>query len=190
MGRVEKTVFLSYRRADQGWASAIFQNLTSHGFDVFFDFGSLPSGDFERVILENIKSRAHFLVLLTPTALERCGEPDDWLRREVEAALESQRNIVPIALDGFDFATPSVATRLTGRLASLARYNALDVPRGYLEEAMQRLRDRYLNVPLEAVLHPSSAVAREMAEQQLAVALTAIEQGRTFEDWAYGRSSS
>ena len=33
------------------------------------------SGDFERVILENVNARAHFLVLLTPSALERSGEP-------------------------------------------------------------------------------------------------------------------
>jgi len=69
MERVEKTVFLSYRRANFPWALAIFQNLTQHGYDVFFDFESIGSGDFESVILGNIKARAHFLVLLTPSAL-------------------------------------------------------------------------------------------------------------------------
>ena len=49
------------------------------------------SGDFERVILENITARAHFLVLLTPSALERCDDPSDLFRREIETALDSQR---------------------------------------------------------------------------------------------------
>jgi hypothetical protein len=35
MERIEKTVFLSYRRTNFPWALAIFQNLTHNGFDVF-----------------------------------------------------------------------------------------------------------------------------------------------------------
>src|ERR1700733_8548923 len=106
MGRIEKTVFISYRRTNVPWALAISQNLTHHGYDVFFDFNGIASGDFEQVILGNIKARAHFVVLLTPSALERSGEPADWLRREIETALDTKRNIVPVMLEGFDFATP------------------------------------------------------------------------------------
>ena len=71
MGAVEKTVFISYRRINAAWALAIFQNLKGHGYDVFFDYTGVASGDFETVILENIRARAHFLLLLTPSALER-----------------------------------------------------------------------------------------------------------------------
>src|ERR1700693_2769926 len=117
MGRIEKTVFLSYRRTNTTWALAIFQDLTQHGYDVFFDYAGIASGDFERVILENIGARAHFLVLLTPSALERCGAPGDWLRREIETALDRGRNVVPLMLDGFDFG--SSRDQLTGRLAAL-----------------------------------------------------------------------
>src|ERR1035437_1116378 len=105
MGRIEKTVFISYRRTNFPWALAIFQDLTQNGYDVFFDFTGLAAGDFESVILENIRARAHFLVLLPPSAVDRCGDPADWLRREIEAALDSQRNIVPLMLEGFDFGT-------------------------------------------------------------------------------------
>src|SRR5438445_551600 len=95
MARVEKTVFISYRRTNAPWALAIFQNLHNNGYDVFFDYEGIASGDFESVILGNIRARAHFIVLLTPSALERCSEPSDWLRREIEEALEIKRNIVP-----------------------------------------------------------------------------------------------
>jgi TIR domain-containing protein len=101
MKGIEKTVFISYRRKNAPWALAIFQDLTHHGYDVFFDYHGIASGDFERVILGNIKARAHFLVVLTPSALERCDEPADWLRREIETALDIQRNIVPLMLEGF-----------------------------------------------------------------------------------------
>ncbi len=166
MPRIEKTVFISYRRTNLPWALAISQDLTQHGFDVFLDYTGLASGDFESVILENIHSRAHFLVLLSPSALERCGEPGDWLRREVEAALDSLRNIVPVMLEGFGFGTPTIASQLTGKLASLKHYNAMTVPPDYFEAAMAKLREKFLNVPLDAVLHPASTCCSRSAPSQ------------------------
>jgi hypothetical protein len=71
MSRVEKTVFISYRRTNIFGALAVYQNLTHYGFDAFFDYQGIASGDFERVILENIRARAHFLVLLTPSGARR-----------------------------------------------------------------------------------------------------------------------
>jgi hypothetical protein len=166
MGRVEKTVFVSYRRTDESWALAIFQDLTQHGYDVFIDYDGIASGSFETAILENIKARAHFLVLLTPTALERCGDPKDWMRREIEAALDSQRNIVPLMLAGFDFGTPATASRLTGKLSALKEYNGLEIPKGYFSPAMERLRNKFLSVSLDTVLHPASLSAQQAATEQ------------------------
>jgi len=186
MGRVEKTVFISYRRTNAPWALAISQNLTHHGYDVFFDFNGIASGDFESVILENIRARAHFVVLLTPSALERCGEPGDWLRREIETALEIKRNIVALMLEGFSFGTPSIASQLTGTLSPLKSYNALPVPVEFFEEAMERLRTKFLNVSLDTVLHPASAQAVQAAkvEQAAANAAPAVtERELTAQEW-------
>jgi tetratricopeptide (TPR) repeat protein len=186
MERVEKTVFLSYRRTNIPWALAIFQNLQHHGYDVFFDYEGIASGDFERVILGNIKARAHFLVLLTPSALERCNDPGDWLRREIETALANQRNIIPLMLEGFDFGTPTIAGQLTGTLATLKHYNGMSIPPDYFEEAMERLRSRFLNVPLTAVLHPASPSAQRAATEQKAAASAAPavqEQELTAQQW-------
>jgi tetratricopeptide (TPR) repeat protein len=173
MDRIEKTVFLSYRRTNIPWALAIFQNLTQFGYDVFFDYNGIASGDFERIILGNITARAHFLVLLTPSALERCGDPEDWLRREIETALESQRNIVPIMLESFDFAAPGIVNQLTGKMAGLRNYNGLRVPPDYFDAGMERLRTKFLNIPLTAVLHRASASAVQAADEQKALAIAA-----------------
>jgi Uncharacterized protein conserved in bacteria (DUF2252)/TIR domain len=166
MGRIEKTVFVSYRRTDEPWALAVFENLTQHGYDVFIDYDGIASGSFETAILENIKARAHFLALLTPTALERCGDPKDWMRREIEAALDSQRNIVPLMLAGFDFGRPPIAGQLTGKLATLKQYNGLPIPEGYFPEAMERLRNKFLSISLDTVLHPASDSAQQVAKEQ------------------------
>jgi tetratricopeptide (TPR) repeat protein len=185
MERIEKTVFISYRRTNVPWALAIFQNLQSNGFDVFFDYNGIASGDFEQVILGNIAARAHFLVILTPSALERCADPKDWLRREIEAALGYKRNIVPLILEGFSF--DAKTNQLSGPLADLRHYNGLSVPAEYFLEAMDRLRDRFLNVPLTAVLHPYShagqlAVAEQKAAAEAAPPVPAEEL--TAQQWA------
>jgi hypothetical protein len=56
------------------------------------------------------------LVLLTPSALERCGEPGDWLRSEIEVALDSKRNIVPrlLPIDECHYEVCLVSTPLAG----------------------------------------------------------------------------
>jgi hypothetical protein len=88
------------------------------------------------------------------------------MRREIETALESKRNIVPLMLAGFSFGTPADQGRLTGELAALTRYNGLPIPEGYFPEAMDRLRNRFLAVPVDAVLHPASDAAQQVAKEQ------------------------
>ncbi len=89
-------------------------------------------------------------------------------------------------LEGFDFGAPGIASGLTGTLAPLKHYNALRVPVEYFDEAMQRLRDRYLNVARDAVLHPASPSAQRAAkdEQVAAVEAPAVtEKELTAQEW-------
>jgi hypothetical protein len=46
----------------------------------------------------------------------------------------------------FDWRTPKIARQLTGRLAALRHYNGLSIPPDHFLEAMERLRNRFLNV--------------------------------------------
>src|SRR5579862_935185 len=170
MANVGTSVFISYRRTNLPWALAIFQHLNQNGYDVFLDFTDIAGGLFERVIRENINANVHFLVLLTPSALERCGNPGDRFRQEIETAIETKRNIVPIMLDCVDFDAPGVGTQLTGRLAPLKWFQGLSIPDDYFDEAMARLRTRFLEVPVETVRYPLSPPSRQAAEEQNAAA--------------------
>jgi tetratricopeptide (TPR) repeat protein len=165
MGRIEKTVFISYRRTNFYTALAVYQDLTQHGYDVFFDYQSIDSGDFEKVIIANIKAKAHFLVILSPSALERCKEHGDWLRREIETAMDECRNIIPLMMEGFDFGSPAVKEALSGKLETLNRYNGLRLYADYFFDAMEKLRNRYLRVEVEdARLRPLSKSVRRATE--------------------------
>jgi tetratricopeptide (TPR) repeat protein len=154
-GRIEKTVFISYRRANKPWALFIYQYLTNRGYDVFIDFQNINSGNFETAILDNIRARAHFVVVLTPSALENCKNQGDWLRREIETAFDEKRNIVPLMVEGFDFGSQLVKKALTGKLAQLSQLNGLRIADDYPFEAMDRLRERYLNIVLQDVYLPT-----------------------------------
>ena len=166
MPRIDKTVFISYRRRHVSWALAITTALTVKGYDVFMDFKNINSGDFEQVITESIRARAHFLVLLAPSALEKCDEPQDWLRKEILIALENKRNIIPILLESFDFDSPEAVKYLTGSLETLGQYNALPLPAYYFEEGINRLCTCYLNIPLDAVRHPVSRNVQKIVKDQ------------------------
>jgi hypothetical protein len=177
VARVEKTVFISYRRVDRFAALLVFKDLTQHGYDVFIDYDGIASGDFERSILDNIHARAHFVLILTPGALDRRAGSVDWLHREIEAAIKAQRNVVPLLFRGFDFSSLAVDRLLTGAVSPLRGYNALEVPDSFFDEAMGRLRSRYLAVPIDSVLHPPSQHAQLVALEQQQVAAAARPHG-------------
>jgi tetratricopeptide (TPR) repeat protein len=150
---IQKTVFISYRRTNIALAQLVRFYLANHGFDVFFDYSSLDSGAFSQNILQHIASRAHFVLILTPSALERCVSPDDWVRKEIEEAIRLKRNIVPIFFENFKFEQAS--EYLKGNfLPLLPEFNGLNIHWDYLDEGLDRLRERFLNKPLELVPHP------------------------------------
>jgi len=171
---IEKTVFISYRRNNVPWAIAINKCLTPLGYDVFFDFRSILSGDFEQIITENIKARAHFIILLSPSALERCDKPNDWFRREMEIALKFKRNIVPVLLEGFDFGAQATIDYLTGELENIRNYNGLTLTAEYFDAGIEKL-NKFLSISLDKVLHPvlhpvSPKIQKIVNKQKRAVA--------------------
>jgi tetratricopeptide (TPR) repeat protein len=167
MSQVHNTVFISYRRSVASFiARAIFGDLRAHGYDVFMDVESIDSGTFDTIILNQIAARAHFLLILTPGTLERCAEPGDWLRREIEEALRLNRNIVPLFINNFDMNTGT--TYLTGALVDLSRFNGLNVPHDYFDPAMEKLRTRFLKSPITAQVAPTPVADRHAVEQRIA----------------------
>ncbi|MCP3963372.1 MAG: TIR domain-containing protein [bacterium] len=93
----EKTVFISYRRDDPGssFARSLELALTQRGYDVFLDVDRL-AGPWPQQLAAEIAARSHFLLVLTPGALDRCVDEEDWVRREYEMAVQHGRNVVPV----------------------------------------------------------------------------------------------
>lgn len=154
-------VFISYRRGtSKHLARAIFMDLRQHRYDVFLDVSTIASGEFDTIILTEIAARAHFVVLLSPGALERCIHPGDWLRREIEQALRLRRNIVPIIEEGFDFEQETRYLPDPWR-DEFKRHNGLRLFHDYFEAGMDTLRNRFLREAAE--LHVSQPFGKPRA---------------------------
>lgn len=59
-------------------------HLQLRGFSVFLDIDRLRAGKFDENLLMNIRLAKHFLLVLTPSALDRCigdDEQQDWIHK-------------------------------------------------------------------------------------------------------------
>jgi tetratricopeptide (TPR) repeat protein len=161
------SVFISYRRhASSFIARAVFQDLHAHGFDVFMDVESIDSGTFDTILLGQIAARTHFLLILTPGTLDRCADPEDWLRREIEEAMRLKRNIVLLFVNNFDM--NAARPFLTGSLQGLARYNGVNVTNEFFDAAMERVRMRFLSDTPDVELHPTPTGEVPIIRQKIA----------------------
>lgn len=160
----EKTVFISYRDTNLYTALTMQFRLRRAGFDVLLN---IPEGnasltalgegiittpaasETHPVLLEQIANRMHFILLLTPSALERSMSSEDRLRQQIEQAISTKRNIIPLVFDGFEF--NRLRHYLVGKLAMLPNYQWLRVNVDYLEETIGRLTQRYLVPPLDLI---------------------------------------
>ena len=140
--------FISYRRDSSGiLAMALYQHLTDRGVDAFYDIESIRAGQFDTIILNQIAARPYFLLVLTPGALERCRDPDDWLLREIEQAIATHRLIVPVHTPSFDFNDVTYfLPPETG--AAVRRFNGQELPQRWFHFAVQQLIDEFL-VPIQ-----------------------------------------
>jgi hypothetical protein len=97
-------IFISYRRENgEHSAKAIYDRLTDKGYNVFLDVETLRSGAFNTKLYSVIEECRDVLVVLSPNALGRCVNEDDWVRLEVAHAIRCKKNVIPIMLRGFDF---------------------------------------------------------------------------------------
>lgn len=133
-------IFISYRRSSYESANLIVTKLRMAGYSVFFDLETMRSGKFNVQLYDVIDNCKDFLVVLPPGALDRCVNEDDWVRLEICRAMEGNKNIIPVMLNGFTWPTP-----MPVGLEELCDYQALTAGSvEYFDLSMERLQKRYL----------------------------------------------
>jgi TIR domain len=132
----DRGVFISYRRSDQAaFAGRLYDRLTA-AFDkatVFMDVDSIDLGlDFVDVLHEALGRCRVLIVVIGRSWLSATDElgaprlenPDDFVRLEVEVALERGLRVIPVLVDG---AAMPRATGLPESIAKLARRNGREI---------------------------------------------------------------
>jgi len=129
-------IFVNYRRTDaQGFAGRLADSLTQHfGAErVFRDVTGIDYGqDFEQVIVQRIEEACAIIVVIGDqwlSAADENGKPrlfdaDDYVSREIAAALEADVVVVPVLIGG---ATMPRKEELPAALADLAMRNAITI---------------------------------------------------------------
>ncbi len=98
-------LFLCYRRADEsGLSGRLYDRLVARQgkHNVFRDLDSIPGGaDLPAHIRRALAEADVVLALFGPRWADgRLLDPKDWVRRELEIALELKKRIVPLLLEG------------------------------------------------------------------------------------------
>ena len=143
-------IFISYRRCSHEVAMLVASQLKSAGYSVFIDM-ELGPGKFKEQIYHVIDHCKDFLVILTPNALDRCNNDEDWIHIEVCRAMKANKNIIPIMFKGFSWPIPMPA-----ELEDLRHYQALSAStveffnfsmnklKSFLKSRNRNKRNRYL----------------------------------------------
>src|SRR4051794_23971894 len=141
-------IFMSYRRQEAEWpAGWLFDRLAEHfhGAEVFKDIDSIePGDDFVEVITAAVQSCDVLLALigdrwLTMTDDEgrrRIDNPDDYVRIEIQAALDRNVRVVPLLIYG---ARMPQAQDVPPSLAGLVRRQALELSVSRFDDDVSRL---------------------------------------------------
>jgi len=147
-------IFISYRHDDAAAYAMLLRESLSERYDedkIVLGAEAIPPGlEFVEVIDRAVGSADVVIVLIgkdwlaDPQGRRRLDDPDDFVLREIEAALERGLPVIPVLVDGA--AMPS-ADDLPGSIKQLAWLQPLDTSvRGWRSESEALLRsvDRFL----------------------------------------------
>jgi hypothetical protein len=182
------SVFISYRRETGAlWALALYQELARPpAVDAFYDIESMnEAGRFDTRILDQIAARPYFLLALTPGTLQRCQDPNDWLRREIEHAVATERIIIPLFTAEFQMSDCAAFLSPTSA-AKLASSQGVKLDPEYFSAGAQRLRRMLVpvssdEVALSPVDDEHAQAVRAVIEQAPAVTPVALQAQRLVE---------
>ena len=95
-------IFISYRRDPcVEFARTIHYALTKFNIESFFDFTSSRNGHFNENIFNAIEDCDYvFLIMMDGSLDNMANNPNDWVRKELEYALERNKIIIPIVKNG------------------------------------------------------------------------------------------
>ncbi len=130
-------IFISYRRnGGEMLAHILYERLKDTGYAAFQDVESLRSGNFNTALYDVIENCQDFILILSPGALDRCVNPDDWVKNEIVYALNHNKNIIPVMMRGFEW-----PENLPPEIDELRYKNGITASTEYFDQFLYKLFD-------------------------------------------------
>ena len=140
-------IFLSYRRSDgKLLARLLKESLEKRGYRVFLDMDELLDSVFDEHIIQAIQTTPIFLLLMTQQCFSRCHNPNDWVRMEIEYAVRTGTNIIPINPDNLFTRFPKSMPSHLREVVAMHQYSTIDTGQLYQVSIDKLINDRLYSV--------------------------------------------
>jgi TIR domain-containing protein len=187
-------VFISYRREDSaGFAGRIYDRLRREldRDSLFFDVDNIEPGlDFVNILSERVGVCEALVAIVGRSWLSirddeqrrRIDDPHDFVRIEIEAALQRNIRVIPVLVDG---ARMPRAEELPDGLKPFSRRQAIEISHTRFDSDTERLTRwlrRFEQPPRGAAAAQEAEERKRQAERAEASRLAASEEERRRED--------
>lgn len=158
-------IFISYRRKSSAFTLLLANQLSQQlDADIFVDFESIDETDFETAILKHLRQSDVFLLMVTEhTFADRIHNDADWVRKEIQIALERGIPIILVCENGLF--PPS---DLPNDIREIRNKQGIEFYPAYFDAAVTRLVKflaKATTVQLKAVESEALAVPQEHLEE-------------------------
>lgn len=161
-------LFISYRRKSWDFTHRLVADLRGRiSADIFVDFNSIDSSDFERSILFHLRQADCVLVVVSEhTFSERIHDEGDWMRKEIAEALRLGKPTVLLAHEG---RYPPPADQLPPDIRAIAGRQGIEFYPRYWDAAVKELvafiPQAIRNPPTPVVPSPPAPLPKERGEK-------------------------
>ena len=135
-------IFISYKRKSLATANNLYYRLTTRGYSTFFDLEEMRRDNFNVQLLNYIENANDVFVILEEGSLDACKNDnwkEDWFCHEISYALEKEKNIIPILLDGYQMPKEDF---FPDEMKELSFKNAPEFSFSFFEEYLNKLIER------------------------------------------------
>lgn len=142
-------LFISYRRKSWAFTHRLAEHLGRmiQG-EIFVDFSGIDETDFENSILRHLRESDSILLIVSPETFtpDRIHRDDDWVRREIALALELDKPIVLVCVDGL---YPPAPSDLPENIRDITRKQGINFYPEYWNAAVERLAEFVAKVTVQ-----------------------------------------
>lgn len=165
---LKQDAFISYRR-NGGFpiAQMLKSTLKERGVNCFLDIEGDHPGQFDDRIFDAISETPNFILVLTKGTLDGCIKQEDWVRKEILAAITEKKNIIPVRSP--DFKWPD---HLNDELPNEIRY--------IKTQQSVFLSQEYFSATIEKIIQYMSGI--NVLEDRKKIAKIPVDTGDFFEE--------